>query len=190
VTPLGILPAVMRMKHALFIILLASVLLSGAFVRAADSPVVLKSEDPLQSAEAVVRELYRLVCVPVGGDTDWEQVRKLFIPEAVIVLRVSKESSTTFTVQTWIDDFIAYNKKARSSERGFEEKIVRLSPMVFRDIAHVLVLYEARMLDWSKPASPGVDSIELIRKDGRWWIAAITNDLPNADHPIPAVLKE
>lgn len=145
----------------------------------------------LQSPDGVVNELYRLICVPKGGpEPDWEKVRTLFIPEAVIVLRVSKEGFSTFTVQGWIDDFVAFNTKARSSERGFEEKIVRMSPTVFRDIAHILVLYEARMLDWTKPAQPGVDSVELVRKDGRWWIAAITNDIPNEENPIPAALKE
>jgi hypothetical protein len=160
----------------------------AASVATAQTP----APDPrYQTAEGVVRELYRLVCVPVGGDTDWNQVRALFLPESVIVLRESKEGLTTFTLQGWIDDFIAYNKKARSSERGFEEKIVRISQTEFRDIAHVLVLYEARLLDWKdKPAQPGVDSIELVRRDGRWWIAAITNDIPNAENPIPAPLRE
>jgi len=175
------------MKRTMLVLLLVLTLIPSAVSFADNKP---KADDPLQSAEGVVKELYRLVCVPVGGNTDWEQVRKLFIPEAVIVLRVSKDASTTFSVQTWIDDFVAYNIKAKSSERGFEEKIVRMKATEFRDIAHILVLYEARMLDWSKPASPGVDSIELIRKDGRWWIAAITNDLPNDEHPIPAALKE
>jgi hypothetical protein len=155
---------------------------------AADAPAAPQSGSPLQRAEGVVHELYRLVCVPPGGDTDWDAVRGLFIPEAVIVLRVSKDAASTFGVEGWIDDFKAFNEKARSSERGFEEKIVRMEPMVFRDIAHVLVLYEARMLDWNRPPSRGVDSIELIRRDGRWWIAAITNDIPDEQNPVPAVL--
>ena len=179
------------MKHAWFV-LLVSLFLHAPSAFAADPPASspVTAVDELQSAEGVVRELYRLICVPVGGTTDWEKVRALFIPEAVIVLRVSKDAFSTFTVQGWIDDFVSFNEKARSSERGFEEKIVRMSPMVFRDIAHVLVLYEARMLDWSKPAQPGVDSVELVRKDGRWWIAAITNDIPNEEHPVPAALKD
>jgi hypothetical protein len=178
----------MSMKHTL--VFIALFLCAALQVHAADTPVTAKADLRLETAEGVVQELYRLICVPVGAKTDWEQVRNLFIPEAVIILRVSKTASNTFTVQGWIDDFIAYNEKAKSSERGFEEKIVRMSTTVFRDIAHILVLYEARMLDWSKPAAPGVDSIELIRRDGRWWIAAITNDLPNEAHPIPAALKD
>ncbi|HEX6791531.1 MAG TPA: hypothetical protein VF247_09495 [Candidatus Krumholzibacteria bacterium] len=173
------------MKHSIVMVVLTACL-CASLAHAAEAPAA----DPLQSPEGVVRELYRLVCVPAGGDTDWNAVRALFIPEAVIVLRVSKDASSTFTLQGWIDDFIAFNTKAKSSERGFEEKIVRMSPMVFRDIAHVLVLYEARMLDWTRPASQGVDSIELIRKGDRWWIAAITNDLPNEEHPVPAALKD
>ena len=182
----GIIAAVMHMRR----ILLITVFLLPLVSRAALCGEPVRAGE-LQSAQGVVRELYRLVCVPVGGDTDWEQVRTLFLPEAVIVLRESKDALSTFTLQGWIDDFIAYNKKARSSERGFEEKIVRMAPSEFRDIAHILVLYEARLLDWKdKPAQPGVDSIELVRKDGRWWIAAITNDIPNTENPIPTALRE
>lgn len=157
------------------------------------TPLSARADTPdtaYQSAEAVVRELYRHVTVEKGHVTDWETVRTLFIPEAVIVLRVSKEGSQTFDVQGWIDDFVAWNNKARVVERGFSETIVRMKPRVFRDIANVFVLYEARITDSDKPPTVGVDSIELIRKDGRWWIAAITNDLVNAEHPIPDELRE
>jgi hypothetical protein len=67
---------------------------------------------------------------------------------------------------------------------------VRLDATVFRDIANVLVLYDAAITDSERAPTRGVDSIDLIQKDGRWWIASIVNDLPNADHPIPARLSE
>jgi hypothetical protein len=145
---------------------------------------------PLSTAEGVVRELYRLVCVEPGQATDWDQVRALFIPEAVIVLRVSKDALGTFSLEGWIEDFIAYDERARVSEHGFSETIVRLDATVFRDIANVLVLYDAAITDSERAPTRGVDSIDLIQKDGRWWIASIVNDLPNADHPIPARLSE
>jgi len=142
------------------------------------------------TAEAVVKELYKLVCVAPGQKTDWEQVRALYIPEAVIVLRTSKTENTVFSVQGWIDDFAAWDEKANVIERGFEEKIVAMKTTEFRDIAHILVRYEARITSSDKPPTVGVDSIELIRKDGRWWIAAITNDLPTPEHPVPAVIAD
>ncbi len=164
---------------------LALTLLVSPLAARADSPPPI----PFTSAEGVVRELYRLVTVEKGQETDWEAARALFLPQAVIVLRVSKDASRVFDVQGWIDDFKAWDEKERVKERGFSEKILVLEPRVFRDIANVFVLYEAAITDSDKPPTRGVDSIELIKKDGRWWIAAITNDLPNAEHPIPPELQ-
>ncbi len=166
---------------------LALALMATPMVARADSPPVIPAE--LTTAEGVVRELYRLVCVDVGQESDWEAVRNLYLPQAVIVLRVSKEASQVFDVQGWIDDFKAWDEKARVKERGFSEKIVTMKPRVFRDIANVFVLYEARIHDSDKPPTRGIDSIELVKKDGRWWIAAITNDIVNAENPAPAELQ-
>ena len=142
------------------------------------------------TAEDVVNELYRLVTIEKGQETDWEQVRQLFLPQAVIVLRISKTETQVFDVQGWIDDFKTWDEKAKVKETGFSEKIVKMKPRVFRDIANVFVLYEAAITGSTHPPTRGVDSIELIKKDGRWWIAAITNDLINADNPVPAELRE
>ena len=35
----------------------------------------------------------------------------------------------------------------------------------------------------------GVDSFQLIKRDGRWWIASITNERPSADRPLPEVFE-
>ena len=142
------------------------------------------------TAEDVVNELYRLVSIEKGQETDWERVRQLFLPQAVIVLRISKTESQVFDVQGWIDDFRTWDEKAKVKETGFSEKIITMKPRVFRDIANVFVLYEASITGATRPPTRGVDSIELIKKDGRWWIAAITNDLINADNPAPAELRE
>lgn len=165
-----------------------------AFLALSLTPIPAGAQTPpapyADTAEGVVRELYRLLCVEPGQTTDWEQVRPLFISEAVIVLRVSKDTMSTFSVQGWIDDFIAFNERARVVERGFTEKIVRLDATEFRDIANVLVLYEAAITDSPRPPTRGVDSIDLVRTDGRWRIASIVNDLPTDQHPVPARLQK
>jgi hypothetical protein len=142
------------------------------------------------TAESVVQALYRLVTIEKGQKTDWEQVRNLFLPQAVIVLRVSKDASQIFDLQGWIDDFVAWDEKAKVIETGFSEKIMVMKPRVFRDIANVFVLYEASITGSTHAPTRGVDSIELVKKDGRWWIASITNDLINKDNPVPVQLQE
>jgi hypothetical protein len=60
---------------------------------------------------------------------------------------------------------------------------------VFRDIAHVLVLYEAHIPGSARPPQQGVDSFQLVRNAGRWWIVSVVNDLPSPEHPAPPVLR-
>ena len=72
---------------------------------------------------------------------------------------------------------------------GFEEKIVKMKTMEFGDIAHVLVLYTAQIPGVMKAPQEGVDSFHLIRKDGRWWIVSILNEIPTKDRPKPEELR-
>jgi hypothetical protein len=145
----------------------------------------------VQTAEGVVRALYSLVSVkPGGARTDWDRVRALFYKDAVILLRNTPQTTTVFSVQGFIDDFVAFDERARVQERGFSEKILRLKPMAFRDIAHVLVLYEASIPASPRPPQQGVDSFQLMKKDGRWWIISIANELPAPGSPIPKELEQ
>ena len=65
-----------------------------------------------------------------------------------------------------------------------------MKPMVFGNIAHVLVLYEAHIPGSQRPPQRGVDSWELLKRGGRWWIVAVTNEVPAPDRPIPAALAD
>ena len=35
----------------------------------------------------------------------------------------------------------------------------------------------------------GVDAVQLTRKDGRWLIASILNEIPTPSRPIPDILR-
>ncbi len=139
--------------------------------------------------EALVRHLYDLVTFPAGEGPDLEAVRATFIPEAVIVLRTSRAASTVMSVDDFIADWERFIRDANVLETGFTEEITGLVPTVFGDIAHVLVLYEASIPGRLAPQE-GVDSFHLIRRDGRWWIAGVLNEIPTPDRPVPEVLRE
>ena len=144
----------------------------------------------LGTAESVVTELYKLVTFETGSTPDWQKVKSLFIDEAIIVLRTSRENTTIFSVEGFIDDFINFIERANVKQTGFVEKIIRMKQMVFGDMAHFLVLYEAHIPGSQRPPQQGVDSFLLIKKDGRWWIEAIANEIPTPDNPIPAELQD
>ena len=167
---------------------LAAALLLGAGVPAlhAQQPAAPPADTTLQSAEGVVRAVYRLVSFGPGERTDWAPVRNLFLPEAVVVLRTTRTATTVFSLNGFIDDFVRFDTIPTVARNGFRETVVKLHATVYRDIAHVLVLYEAEVLNLPRPPQRGIDSWELVRRDGRWWIASITNEIVTPDVPVPA----
>ena len=142
----------------------------------------------LESPEGVVNELYQLVTFESGHTPDWNQVKSLFIDQAVVVLRTSRENTTIFSVQGFVDDFVNFIEKYNAKQTGFKEEIKRMKSKIFEDMAHIFVLYEASIPGSKRPPQQGLDSFLLIKKEGRWWIVAITNEIPKPDSPIPSDL--
>ena len=147
----------------------------------------MSSQEP--SAEQVIDELYDHVTFDPGTTPDWDAVKELFLDEAVIVLRTSRTDNTIFSLDDWVNDFVQFIERANVEKTGFVEKIVKKKVMVFGDIAHILVLYEASIPGSERPPQQGVDSCQLIRKNDRWLIASIVNEIPTPDRPVPEVLK-
>jgi hypothetical protein len=146
-------------------------------------------QEPEMTAEEVVRALYGMVTFEAGTTPDWNEVRSVFIDEAVVVLRTSATASTVFSLDEFVQDFVNFIERDNVEATGFIERVVEVESMVFRDIAHVLVLYESS-IPGARPPRQGVDSFELIKREGRWKIVSVVNDLPNAQHPVPAVLRD
>lgn len=147
------------------------------------------SDQPDQSASAVVQQLYDMVTFGPGNEPDWKEVKSLFIDDAIIALRTTREKTTVFTVDGFINDFKAFAQRDNVVKRGFKEEIIRSKTPVFGDIAHILVLYEASVPGSSRPATQGVDSIQLIKVNQQWRIFSITNELPSPNNPLPADLQ-
>jgi hypothetical protein len=145
-------------------------------------------ESDRTSAEGVVEELYELVTFQAGTTPDWDVVRSLFLPEAVVVLRTSRTETTVYSVDGFVQSFVDFIEASNVEATGFSERIVRVHPIVFGDMAHVWVLYEAQITGSPRPPQQGVDGFQLIRREGRWWIVSITNELPTAERPVPGVL--
>lgn len=159
------------------------------------SPVIppLAPQSPDQqgeaAAEVVIRDLYDVVTFPADTVPDWDRLRSLFLPEAVVVLRSSREAMSVFSLEGFVQDWLRFIEGSNVRETGFTERIIRTHTTVFGDIAHAWVLYEAEIPGWGRPPQPGVDSFQLVRRDGSWKIASILNEIPTPDRPVPEVLR-
>jgi len=176
----------MNLKIALFIRFFTILVLYSAIILFSKSTT---AEESLESPEALISELYDLVTIEANSPPDWERVKSMFLENAIIVLRTSRDSSTVFTVDGFVQDFMKFIENSNVQKTGFVEKIIKMKPTVFGDIAHVLVLYEASIPGSQRPPQQGVDSFQLIKKNDRWWIVSITNEIPTPNRPIPLELQ-
>ncbi len=176
------------MKHSpiLLLFLLQLILLSKSItIHAQTQP---KYYD---APESLITEIYKTVTFPAEGPTpDWKKVESMFIPDAIIVMRVTRDSMATFSVKGFIDDFVNFVEKSPAKTVGFTERIINMNPMVFGDIAHILVLYEASITGMKRPPTVGVDSWHLLKRDGRWWITSVANEITTKDRPAPKELTD
>lgn len=158
----------------------------GAPARALDASM----RDGKASPDAVITELYELVSLEAGETPDWERVRSLFLPEAIIVLRTSRDSTTILTVDGFIDDFVGFIERSGVSKTGFKETIIRSHTLEYGNLAQVLVLFEAEIPGAGRAAQRGIDNIHLSKRDDGWRIVSITNEIVGADGKLPLELEE
>jgi hypothetical protein len=136
--------------------------------------------------EQVVRGLYAAVSFGPGTQADWDQVRAFFVPEAVFAMRRTATSMDVMGVDEFIAWFVADVERLHMVERGFDETVLKVRLMVFGDMAHAFVVYRARLkTPPDQRGEYGLDSFGLVRIDGRWWIASVTNDVVTRNRPLP-----
>ena len=148
-------------------------------------------EEVFNTPERVVAALYQRISFEAGSTPDWDAVKALFIDEAVIVALEGpiRDRTLVYSIETFIDDFIRFIESDNVGETGFDEQIIRMKPVIFGDMAHILVLYETSLPGSAKPPHRGIDSVQLVKRAGRWQIVSITNELPAPGMPLPDALR-
>ncbi len=172
------------MRNLLYIVFFISFCTSHLIAQSHTSD----EKDFYQTAEGLVTELYGLVSFEAGELPDWIKVKSMFIDDAIIVLRTNRDSTTIFSVNGFVNDFIKFSEYPKVQHNGFVEKIISMKTLIFGDMANILVLYEASIPETQRPPQKGVDNFSLIKKGNRLWIISITNDIPTPNNPIPKEL--
>ena len=135
--------------------------------------------------ETLVREIYELVSAAAGESVDWDRLSSRFHEEAVVVLRTSREATTRFTREGFIEDFKSFYKTPAVVENGFGEKVLQVNSNVYKDMAYVAVVYEASIPNTGRPPQQGIDLWLVSRADGMWKVLAVTNEVILPGEEIP-----
>ena len=147
----------------------------------------------VDSPEHVIAALYDVISGPAHQPRDWNRMRSLFVPGArLIPVRIQpgtpneKTSPNTDVLLLGIDDYIAI-ASSRMEAEGFYERAVHNESQAFGNIVQVWSTYESRhTLGDEKPFARGINSFQLLKDGGRYWVVDVYWDSERPGTPIPA----
>jgi len=141
-------------------------------------------EADVASADGIVAALYDVISGPAGQARDWDRFRSLFAPGArLIPASPRRDGSAPAALSP--DDYVQRTSDSFMKNGFFEREIARRTE-AFGTVVHVFSTYESRRVrDDEKPMARGINSIQLMKHGGRWWIVTVMWDQERPDNPIP-----
>jgi hypothetical protein len=147
-----------------------------------------QSDNPHTDAiNTVVKSLYKAVSCPAGGEPDWNTLRSLFHRDGFLIpsWRDTHSEPKVVSIDNFIKQSQAVLKESDMSRRGFTEYQIHNRMERFGNIAHVMSTYEFTFEDDRDKPMRGINSIQLIYHQDRWWTMSILWDDERPENPIP-----
>lgn len=168
------------MKTNLLILLLSAFMVLPAWAQQEARP------DDVDTIENIVTALYDAYGTENGSEFDWDRIRSLFHPNAILIPNIeqrqgSLDAMTIDEFQAWIDEATVPLREAGGSflEIGYHTQIDQ-----YGNIANVMSSYK-KYLNGELIPQFGINSIQLVFNADRWWITGIAWDETYSGGPIP-----
>jgi hypothetical protein len=141
------------------------------------------------SIAAVTAAIYDSLSFAPGGEPDWRRFEALFHPDGRLAppSGPGAERSPLLDLATFQERSRAYIGEVGLRARGFHERELGRRTERFGRVAHVMSGYESLYQPGdAEPFARGVNSIQLLHEQDRWWVLSIAWDVEGPERPIPA----
>lgn len=139
----------------------------------------------VESIDSVLKAMYDVISGPQGQERDWDRFRALCAPGARLIPCSPKDAEGKVRARVLtVDEFVKRASEA-TRQAGFFEREVARKVDRFGHVAHVFSTYESRREPNGDPFDRGINSIQLLWDESRWWIVTIYWDRATPDQPIP-----
>lgn len=152
---------------------------AGAFAQDTDP-------NDVGSVDSIITALYDVISGPEGTPRDWDRFHTLFLPEARLV-PIVRDSVGANTHRMWsAQDFEDETSQYFDQFAFFEVETFRIQER-YGNMVHAFSSYDSyRSLDDDEPFARGINSIQLLFEDDRWWIVTVFWQPEWPDLPMPA----
>lgn len=134
--------------------------------------------------DEIIRALYAAVSFEVGERPNWELQSEIFAPDARLV-RVNDQGVFEMNPRTFREGLEGMIDSGTLA--SFWEGEVSREVREFGDIAQVLSVYETRASRDGAVINRAIKSIQLFKRDGRWWISAMIWRRPVSDDQLALI---
>jgi hypothetical protein len=141
----------------------------------------------MNDLDTIIATMYESVCFEAGQRPDWARQHDIFASRARLV-RITDDGVFEFDVASYEANLNAMIDSGLLP--SFWEGEVWRETRQFGEMAHVLSAYETRRSRGGELINRGVNSIQLYRRDGRWWISAMIWRREGKDVTIPSAPGE
>ena len=144
---------------------------------------------PNETVEGVMTELYAAVTRAPGQPFPWQRLRAVVLPGAIMLPQPRQRQGRSDIMN--VDQFIAWIDSGwkpiigTPNDRGFFEKQINLVVDQYGDIAQAFTTYEKGPYEPRGVQARGINTVQLVRRNGRWFILSITWDEEGTAGPLP-----
>ena len=137
----------------------------------------------VQTIDGIIPALYASISGP-AGPRDWHRFHSLFLPGAIL-MNISPRADTLPPPPPMGPDDFRDQAGPYFMENGFYEVEVARRVERFGTLAHVWSTYVSRRQPGDEPFARGINSIQLVWHQDRWWVATIIWDAERPNNRIP-----
>lgn len=141
-----------------------------------------------QSIDSIIASVYLVISQP-AGKRDWNEFKKLFLPDARLVSIKTDNNGKYNFYNVTVDEYIEMIRPRLDKVNYFEIEIGRKQED-YNNIAQVFSTYKSTLItDKEMRFESGINSFQLIYYKNRWWIASALFNNESKDNMIPDKYK-
>lgn len=139
------------------------------------------------SLDSTLEALYDVISGPAGAARDWGRFEHLFVPEGARLIPLGPAREDGGLALRVLDPAGYVERSAPFFEQsGFYESEIHREVQQFGRMTHVFSTYEARREEGGEVFLRGINSIQLLHEQGRWWVVSVYWEPETKDNPLPA----
>lgn len=138
----------------------------------------------VNTEDAIITTLYEVISGPAGQKRDWDLMRALFHPDARLMAMSKDQKGNNRLVPMTLERYIERGGRNLEENGFFEEEVSRQTDR-FGGIVQVFSTYTSKRTLDGPVFQRGINSIQLIWQDNRYYIVNILWDSERDDQPIP-----